>query len=129
MIRTRRADVISVKRTRSSLGGLALLTVLALTPRLAAQLPDKPGDWPAWRGPNRDGLSKETGLLTEWPKDGPALLWKIENLGDGFSTPSVAGDRIFLMGTKGTGDAKGKGKDEYLIALRESDGTRLWETL
>ena len=118
----------SVQRIRSSLGGFALLAALALTAPLAAQLPDRPGDWPAWRGPNRDGLSKESGLLTEWPKDGPKLLWKIEGLGDGFSTPSVADDRIFLMGTKGSGDAKGKGKDEYLIALKESDGARLWET-
>ena len=38
-------------------------------------------DWPQWRGPNRDGISKETGLLKEWPKAGPKLLWKAEGLG------------------------------------------------
>ncbi len=40
-----------------------------------------PGDWPQWRGPNRDGISMETGLLKEWPADGPPLLWKIKGLG------------------------------------------------
>lgn len=54
--------------------GLALLC----PPALAA-------DWPQWRGPNRDGISPETGLLKEWPKDGPPLAWKITNLGTGFS--------------------------------------------
>ena len=61
----------------------------------AAQL-----DWPQWRGPNRDGLSTETGLLKEWPKDGPPLLWKANGLGVGFSGISVAGQRIFTMGER-----------------------------
>ena len=42
-------------------------------------------DWPQWHGPNRDNLSAETGLLKEWPAEGPALAWKAENLGGGFS--------------------------------------------
>jgi len=131
MIKTdkRQQRIAAVRRKPSALGGFALLIASVVTPPVVAQLPEKAGDWPAWRGPNRDGLSKESGLLTSWPEDGPKLLWKIDGLGDGFSTPSVAGDRIFLMGTKGAGDAKGKGKDEYLVALRESDGMRLWETL
>jgi len=33
------------------------------------------GDWPQWRGPNRDGISKETGLLKQWPEGGPKQLW------------------------------------------------------
>src|SRR4051794_8407517 len=63
-----------------------------------AQLPAKPGDWPGWRGADRTGVSPETGLLKTWPKDGPKLLWKATGLGDGYSTPSVAGDRIFVLG-------------------------------
>jgi outer membrane protein assembly factor BamB len=124
-----RATVVSATRQRRSLGGFALVAAALVAGPLAAQLPDQPGEWPAWRGPNRDGLSKESGLLTSWPEDGPKLLWKVEGLGDGFSTPSVANDRIFLMGAKGAGNAKGKGKDEYLVALKESDGSRLWEAL
>lgn len=125
----RQASLVPATRPRSSLGGFALVLLGVVAAPLPAQLPEKPGDWPAWRGPNRDGLSKERGLLASWPEAGPTLLWKIDGLGDGFSTPSIAEGRVFLMGTKGTGDAKGKGKDEYLIALRERDGARLWETL
>ena len=46
---------------------LASLGLVALAQAVTA------GDWPAWRGPSRDGISKETGLLKEWPKDGPKL--------------------------------------------------------
>ena len=54
-----------------------------------AQLKSGSGDWPAWRGPDRTGLSTETGLLKEWPKGGPTLVWKVKGLGDGYSTPSI----------------------------------------
>lgn len=40
-------------------------------------------EWMQWRGPNHDGVSTETGLLEAWPEDGPKLLWRAENLGDG----------------------------------------------
>lgn len=76
-------------------------------------------DWPQWRGPDRTGLSKETGLLTEWPKDGPKQTWKITGLGDGYSTPSIAAGKIYLVGTKG--------KDEHMICLKVEDGSRLWD--
>ena len=55
-------------------------------------------EWPGWRGPNRDAISKETGLLKEWPEDGPPLAWTAKGLGAGYSAPSVAGGRIYLMG-------------------------------
>ena len=45
-------------------------------------------DWPQWRGPNRDGISQEKGLLKEWPKDGPKLVWQVKDIGAGFSTPA-----------------------------------------
>jgi outer membrane protein assembly factor BamB len=47
-------------------------------------------DWPQWRGANRDGISSEKGLLKEWPAEGPKLLWKVTDIGSGYSTPSVA---------------------------------------
>jgi outer membrane protein assembly factor BamB len=78
-----------------------------------------PTDWPQWRGPDRTGLSNETGLLKEWPADGPKQLWKITGLGEGFSTPSVSAGRIYLLGTKD--------KDEFLICLEEKDGSRVWD--
>ena len=78
----------------------------------------KPFDWPQWRGPDRTAISQETGLLQTWPKDGPPLDWKAKGLGEGYSTPSVSGGRIFTMGNRD--------KVEYVIALRESDGSELW---
>jgi len=99
---------------------LALSCAAFFATPLFAQLKSEPGEWPAWRGPNRDGLSTETGLLKQWPKEGPSLLWKIKGLGTGYSTPSVAGGKIFLMGTIG--------KQEQIIALDVKDGNKLWST-
>jgi outer membrane protein assembly factor BamB len=56
------------------------------------------GDWPQWRGPKRDGVSTETGLLKEWPAKGPPLAWKASGLGRGYSSVSVVGNQIFTMG-------------------------------
>src|SRR5687767_10489735 len=47
-------------------------------------------DWPQWQGPDRNAISKETGLLQEWPEDGPSLAWRIKGLGGGYSAPSIA---------------------------------------
>jgi len=90
---------------------------VTLTP-LLAQVPAGPGDWPAWRGPDRTGISSETGLLRQWPEGGSKLLWTAKGLGDGFSTPSVAKGRIYLMGAKG--------KEERVIALDAMTGQQIW---
>jgi len=55
-------------------------------------------DWPQFRGPERNGVSKETGLLKTWPKDGPALIWSYEGLGEGYSSPSIVNNNIFVTG-------------------------------
>src|SRR5688572_506121 len=68
------------------------LLVLAATGLSAA-------DFAQWRGPLRDGHSPETGLLQDWPKDGPKLLWQVQMVGAGYSTPAVVGDRIYLLGS------------------------------
>ena len=75
-------------------------------------------DWPQLRGPNRDGKSADTGLLKEWPNDGPPLAWKIDELGGGYSAPSIADGRIFGMSNRGD--------DEVVWALSETDGKELW---
>src|SRR5678815_4764064 len=75
-------------------------------------------DWPQWQGPDRNAISKETGLLKEWPKDGPPLAWKISGLGGGDSAPSIAAGRIYAMGTRG--------EDEVVWALSERDGKEIW---
>jgi hypothetical protein len=58
------------------------------------------GEWPQWRGPNRDGHSSETGLLKDWPKDGPPVLWKRTDIGGGYSTPSVSNGRVYFMSNR-----------------------------
>jgi outer membrane protein assembly factor BamB len=76
-------------------------------------------DWPQWRGVNRDGKSEETGLLKKWPEGGPAQLWKTGGLGEGYSSMTVAGGRIYTQGQRG-------GK-QWVIALDESTGRKAWE--
>ncbi|MCL2689406.1 MAG: PQQ-binding-like beta-propeller repeat protein [Chitinispirillia bacterium] len=51
-----------------------------------------------WRGVNRDGIYHETGLLKEWPDGGPQLLWYVEGLGDGYTSPAVANGKIYIAG-------------------------------
>ena len=58
-------------------------------------------EWPGWRGPNRDGKSPDKGLLREWPKEGPALLWKTDGLGEGFASVAVSGGLIYTAGDVG----------------------------
>src|SRR5262249_16096808 len=72
-------------------------------------------DWPQWQGVDRTAISKETGLLRTWPKVGPELAWKVKGMGDGYSTPSIAAGRIFVMGNRG--------KTEYVMAFSEKDGS------
>lgn len=78
-------------------------------------------DWPQWRGPKRDGLSQETGLLKEWPAGGPKLLWQQKDIGEGYSTPAVVGDRIYVMGNRGM-------EDEFVACLAVKDGKQIWST-
>src|ERR1043165_1297632 len=77
-------------------------------------------DYPQWRGPARDGISTETGLLKEWPKEGPRLTWKVDKIGGGWSTPSVAGGKIFLI--------VDRDKKEFAVALDTKDGSQTWFT-
>lgn len=75
-------------------------------------------DWPGWRGPNRDGKSLDQGLLKEWPDGGPKLLWKTAAIGEGFSSASVVGGKVYV-----TGD-----QDGHLMLFAFSlDGQLLWK--
>jgi outer membrane protein assembly factor BamB len=78
-------------------------------------------DWPQWRGPNRDGVSAEKGLLAQWPTEGPTLVWQAKDLGDGYSTPAVVGDRIYMNSNQGM-------EDEYVLALSTGDAKQIWRT-
>ena len=57
--------------------------------------PPAVADWPQWRGPDRNAISTETGLLKQWPENGPPLAWRIEDLGGGYSAPSIAAGRLY----------------------------------
>jgi outer membrane protein assembly factor BamB len=80
-------------------------------------------DWPQWRGPNRDGVSTEKGLLDSWPKGGPPLVWKKETVGFGYSAPVVVGDKLFIGGA----DDK-SGENEFLLCLNTKNGEQIWKT-
>jgi outer membrane protein assembly factor BamB len=77
-------------------------------------------DWPQWRGPNRDGVSTETGLLKQWPNAGPPRAWLFEKCGLGYSGPAIVGKRLYTMGAFGDSEA--------LIAVDVDSGDELWAT-
>jgi outer membrane protein assembly factor BamB len=75
-------------------------------------------DWPQWQGPDRTGMSKETGLLKEWPANGPPVVWTASGLGNGYGSMAVAGERVFVQGTRG-------GRS-VVAALNRADGKEVW---
>jgi outer membrane protein assembly factor BamB len=96
---------------RLALAGLALSFACSL----------KAADWPQWRGAARDGISKETGLLQEWPKDGPKERWKRTEIGSGYSTPVVVGGKLYVQTTLD--------KEEFALCLDEKTGKTIWKVL
>src|ERR687883_433115 len=76
-------------------------------------------DWPQWLGPQRNGVSQETGLLKQWPAEGPKLLWQVKDAGGGYSTPAVVGDRLYFVSSKGS-------DEESVQARTVKDGSVVW---
>lgn len=95
----------------------ALLLLMCVA---SVSLAQSNANWPQWRGPKRDGLSKETGLLKQWPADGPPLVWKASGAGRGYSSFSVANGKLFTMGLRGD--------REFVIAFDISTGKEAWAT-
>jgi outer membrane protein assembly factor BamB len=95
---------------RRGLSALAAAPFLMLTAAPAA-------DWPQWRGPDRSGVSADTGLLKSWPQGGPKLLWSIDQAGHGYSGPAVVGDRLYSVGDV---------TEEFVFALDVTTGKQLW---
>ena len=96
-----------------------ILTAVAALCLCFSSLPVNAADWPQWRGPERNGISRETGLLKQWPAEGPKLLWQVNDLGDGYSTPAVVGTRIYLMSNQGM-------ENEFVQARSTQDGKVIW---
>lgn len=76
-------------------------------------------NWPQFRGPNRDAISQETGLLHRWPEGGPKVLWTTE-LCEGYSAASVYDGRVYF-------NDYDKASKEWLVrCLTLTDGKELW---
>ncbi len=99
---------------RSSSVSLATIAaVLLLVTSVRAE------DWPQWRGPRQDGISRETGLLDRWPEKGPPELWRVP-LGSGFSAVSVVGSRAYTCFGAADGD--------FAACFNVADGKTIWKT-
>lgn len=77
-------------------------------------------DWPQWRGPNRDDVSLETGLLQEWPEGGPKTVWRSDGAGLGYSGFSIVGGRLYTMG--------GDSESEFVLCMDAENGNVIWRT-
>lgn len=92
----------------------AVVTILAV----AAGVTLVAADWPQWQGPDRTGISKETGLLQQWPSSGPSLVWTATGLGNGYGSMAVAGNRVFAQGTRNG--------QSVVVAYNRADGKEVW---
>ena len=97
-----------------ALGAFALLFLCT------AVVAQTDGEWPQWRGANRDGISKETGLLKQWPEGGPPLVWKASGAGAGYSSFAISKGRLYTMGLRGD--------REFIIAYDIANGKEVWAT-
>ena len=77
-------------------------------------------DWPQWRGPRRDGISDETGLLPSWPAGGPKRLWTASKIGNGYSSPIVVGKTLYITGDQ---------DDDVIITAFSTDGSFRWRSV
>ncbi len=98
------------QRWIQALAGLVMVSAAAIA-----------ADWPQWRGPDRTGISGESGLLDQWPAGGPKLLWQVTGVGDGYGTVAATGDRLYVIGNRGM-------EEESVKALSAADGKTLWTT-
>jgi hypothetical protein len=98
-----------------------LLTAAVTTVALpSGQAPSAVAEWSQWRGPNRDGISPETGLLKQWPSGGPRRVWQGSGAGIGYSSFSTSGGRLYTLGARDD--------IEYVMAFDRATGRKLWET-
>ena len=106
---------------RTRLLAVELLIIVLLSASLTAGDTDKSAaDWPQWRGPHRDGLADDTGLLQRWSPEGPPLAWKTSGLGEGYASVVIADGKIFTMGRR---------KNVVFVVARDAtDGHELWAT-
>lgn len=99
---------------------IVVVGMLALAPSVSTQVAPA-AEWFQWRGPDRDGISPETGLLQDWPKAGPPQVWRTTGAGNGYSSFSASGGRLYTLGARAG--------NEYVMAFDRATGRKLWEYL
>lgn len=99
---------------------MVVVGMLAAVPSVWTQAP-APAEWFQWRGPARDGISQETGLLQDWPKAGPPPVWRTTGAGNGYSSFSASGGRLYTLGARAG--------NEYVMAFDRASGKKVWEYL
>jgi len=99
---------------------IARFALVALFVILAAVSPGArvPIDWPGWQGPDRTGISKETGLLKEWPSAGPSIVWSASGIGGGYGSMAIVGERLYVQGMRNG--------SSIVSALNRADGKQVW---
>lgn len=107
------------------LSRLTLLSAFALLGTSSVVVSAMAADWPMFRGADRTAVSKETGLLQEWPTDGPPLVWETTGAGRGYASLAIAGGKIYTLGDAVSG---AEDKDEYLVCFNEENGQPVWKT-
>ena len=110
----------TTKLIRYAMGFHARHFALVLTSATAFAASPQLFDWPRWQGPDRNAISKETGLLKEWPKDGPPLAWRASGIGSGMGGIAVSRGRIYTTGDDNDATA-------WLFALNELNGKLAWK--
>jgi outer membrane protein assembly factor BamB len=100
------------------MGYRLIVALVAASIALAGAQTPAPGDWPQWRGPERTGISRETGLAQQWPASGPPVAWTASGLGAGYGTAAVKDTRVFIQGLRG--------RQTMVHALNRADGKYLW---
>ena len=114
----RKSPILSKRFVKLSLGILGVVFVLSIASSARG------ADWPQWRGPNRDGISSESGWLGNWPDSGPKLLWQKE-IGRGFATISVSNGRVYTMGN--TAKSKSDANQKDVVFCFDADtGREIW---
>jgi outer membrane protein assembly factor BamB len=97
---------------------ITTLTLLSCIILFLNQCKNPSNEISQWRGPERTGFYPDTGLLTEWPENGPELLWKFEELGIGYTSPAITSERVYITGTVDS--------SSYIFALNH-EGKLLWK--
>lgn len=100
---------------------LPTLLVLFIACSLAQAAESDSGNWPCWRGPQHNAVCLETGLLKAWPEEGPRLAWKIDTIGEGYSTASVVDGVIYTMGNR-------DGNEQVIALDATQQGKEHWAT-